>query len=89
MVALPHLREHGGALINLGSEVSEEIVPLQGMYSASKHAVMGFTDALRIEIEIGDKAPVSITLIQPTAANTPFPQNAKIIWISNPSCRRR
>lgn len=77
MVALPYLKKQGGALINLGSEVSEEVVPLQGMYSASKHAVKGFTDALRIEISIIDKAPVSITLIQPTAVNTPFPHHAK------------
>jgi short-subunit dehydrogenase len=77
IVALPYLKKQGGALINLGSEVSEEVVPLQGMYSASKHAVKGFTDALRIEIAIIDKAPVSITLIQPTAVNTPFPHHAK------------
>ena len=77
LIALPYLRKQGGALINLGSEVSEEVVPLQGMYSASKHAVKGFTDALRIEIELLDKSPVSITLIQPTAVNTPFPHNAK------------
>lgn len=77
LVALPHLKKQGGALINVGSEVSEAVVPLQGMYSASKHAVKGFTDALRVEIEQIDKSPVSITLIQPTAVNTPFPQHAK------------
>lgn len=77
LVALPYLRDHGGALINIGSEVSDAVVPLQGMYSASKHAVKGFTDALRIEIEELDNAPVSITLIQPTAVNTPFPQHAR------------
>src|SRR3954453_20685332 len=77
LVALAHLRQHGGALINIGSEVSEAVIPLQGMYSASKHAVKGFTDALRIEVQELDKAPVSITLIQPTAVNTPFPQHAK------------
>jgi short-subunit dehydrogenase len=77
LVALPHLKKQGGALINLGSEVSEAVVPLQGMYSATKHAVKGFTDALRVEIEEVDQAPVSITLIQPTAVNTPFPQHAK------------
>lgn len=77
LVALPYLRTHGGALINIGSEVSEAVVPLQGMYSASKHAVKGFTDALRVEIEDVDNAPVSITLIQPTAVNTPFPQHAR------------
>jgi len=77
LVALPHLKQHGGALINVGSEVSEAVVPLQGMYSASKHAVKGFTDALRVEIEDVDKAPVSITLIQPTAVNTPFSKHAR------------
>lgn len=77
LVALPHLRSSGGALINLGSEVSETVVPLQAMYSASKHAVKGFTDGLRVEIEVVDGAPVSITLIQPTAVDTPFPQHAK------------
>jgi short-subunit dehydrogenase len=77
LAALPHLKAAGGALINVGSEVSEAVVPLQGMYSASKHAVKGFTDALRVEIEEVDKAPISITLIQPTAVDTPYPQHAR------------
>jgi short-subunit dehydrogenase len=77
LAALPHLKEHGGALINVGSEVSDAVVALQGMYAASKHAVKGFTDALRVEVRKIEKAPVSITLIQPTATNTPFPQHAK------------
>jgi short-subunit dehydrogenase len=77
LAALPHLKANGGALINLGSEVSDAVVPLQGMYSASKHAVKGFTDALRVEIDEVDKAPVSITLIQPTAVDTPYPQHAR------------
>jgi len=77
LAALPHLRQGGGALINVGSEVSDAVVPLQGMYSSSKHAVKGFTDALRVEVEEVEEAPVSITLIQPTAVNTPFPENAR------------
>ena len=77
LTALPLLKKSGGALINVGSEVSDAVVPLQGMYSASKHAVKGFTDALRVEIEDVDKATISITLIQPTAVNTPYPQHAK------------
>lgn len=77
LAALPHLRAHGGALINLGSEVSDAAIPLQGVYVASKHAVKGFTDALRLEIEHVDRAPVSITLIQPTAVDTPFPLHAR------------
>lgn len=76
LVALTHLRQNGGALINVGSEVSDAVVPLQGLYSASKHAVKGFTDALRIELQ-DEKVPVSITLIQPTAVNTPYPQHAR------------
>jgi len=75
LVALPHLRASGGALINVGSEASDAALPLQGMYSASKHAVKGFTDALRIELE-ADEAPVSVTLIQPTAVDTPYPEHA-------------
>src|SRR5437879_8305819 len=77
LVALPNLRLQGGALINVGSQVSEAVVPMLGMYSASKHAVKGFTDALRIEVERVDKAPVSITLIQPTAVDTPFDEHAR------------
>jgi short-subunit dehydrogenase len=73
--ALPYLRQQGGALINIGSEASEAAIPLQAIYSASKHAVKGYTDALRIELE-ADKAPVSVTLIQPTAVDTPFPEHA-------------
>jgi short-subunit dehydrogenase len=77
LVALPHLKRSRGALINVGSEVSDAVVPLQGMYSASKHAVKGFTDALRVEVGEVDEAPVSITLVQPTAVNTPYPQHAR------------
>ena len=77
LIALPYLKQSGGALINVGSEVSDAVVPLQGMYSASKHAVKGFTDALRVEIEDVDDANVAITLIQPTAVDTPYPQHAR------------
>jgi short-subunit dehydrogenase len=76
LVALPYLRASRGALINVGSEVSDAVVPLQGIYSASKHAVKGFTDALRVELEQVDKAEIAITLIQPTAVDTPYPEHA-------------
>jgi short-subunit dehydrogenase len=75
--ALPEQRKSGGALISVGSEVSDAVLPLQGMYSASKRAVKGFTDALRIEVEELDQSAVTITLIQPTALNTPYPQHAR------------
>jgi short-subunit dehydrogenase len=76
LAALPRLRQRGGALINVGSEVSEAAAPLLGIYVAAKHAVKGFTDSLRIEIEEVEQAPIAVTLIQPTACNTPFPQHA-------------
>jgi len=77
LAALPHLRRHGGAIINVGSEASGIVIPMQGMYSASKHAVKGFTDALRVEVEQLEGAHVSVTLIEPTAVNTPLPDHAR------------
>lgn len=82
--AADHLRErgagqpegHGGAIINIGSVVSDRAIPLQGSYSASKHAVKGFTDALRMELE-EEGAPVSVTLVKPTSVDTPYPEHAK------------
>jgi len=76
LAALPHLRAQGGALINLGSVLSDTGYPLQGHYTASKHAVKGFTDSLRLELE-QEGAPVSVTLIQPAAIDTPYPEHAK------------
>jgi short-subunit dehydrogenase len=75
-IAAMHLRRRGGAIINLGSVLSDVAIPMQGMYSASKHAVKGFTDALRIELE-EEGAPVSVTLIKPSGINTPYPEHAR------------
>jgi NAD(P)-dependent dehydrogenase (short-subunit alcohol dehydrogenase family) len=74
--AVARLRGSGGALINIGSVVSDRAVPLQGAYSASKHAVKGFTDALRMELE-EEGAPISVTLIKPSAIDTPYFKHAK------------
>ncbi|MDP2213064.1 SDR family oxidoreductase [Phenylobacterium sp.] len=76
--AVKHLksRKSGGAIINLGSILSDVAVPLLGAYSASKHAVKGFTDALRMELA-QEKAPISITLIKPSSISTPFPDHAR------------
>jgi NADP-dependent 3-hydroxy acid dehydrogenase YdfG len=73
MVALPYLLA-GGALINVGSELTEGDLPLQGMYSSSKHAVEGFTQALRREVVDVDHAPICITLIQPGTPDVPRPR---------------
>ena len=76
LVAAAHLKQRGGTLINVGSIGSDFAFPLQGMYSASKHAIRGFTDALRMELE-QDRAPISITLIKPASIDTPLPQRAR------------
>ena len=70
-VAAARLRSTGGALINVGSVLSDRAIPLQGMYCATKHAVKGFTDALRMELEEED-APVSVSLVKPASIGTPF-----------------
>jgi len=49
---------------------------MQSAYSASKHAIKAFTDALRIELE-KEGAPISVTLIKPTTIDTPFFRHAK------------
>ena len=84
LAALPHLKKQGGALINVGSEVSDAYAPLMGIYVATKHAVKGYTDCLRVEIEEVDEAPVAITLIQPGATDTPFPQHARNVTDKEP-----
>jgi short-subunit dehydrogenase len=78
LIAAEHLkaRPGGGVLINIGSALSDVALPTQGAYSASKHAVKGFTQALRLEL-IGQRAPVSVTLIKPSALDTPYKDHAR------------
>lgn len=78
ITALRHLKNRpgGGALINVGSINSDMPGPILGAYNASKHAVKGFTDSLRIEV-LKNRDPVSVTLIKPSAIGTPFPQHAR------------
>jgi NAD(P)-dependent dehydrogenase (short-subunit alcohol dehydrogenase family) len=72
MAALPHLkRAGGGALIHIGSVESKRAFPLHSAYSASKHGMIGFLDALRAEL-MHDGTPVSVTTILPAGINTPF-----------------
>lgn len=76
-IAVDHLsRTDGGVLINMGSILSDLPLPLQAIYSASKHAVKAFTDALRAELA-QDGAPIAVTLIKPGAIDTPYPDHAK------------
>lgn len=84
LVAVEHLKAKGGALINVGSVASDLAFPMQGLYVASKHAVKGFTDALRMEL-MQDGVPVSVTLVKPTSIDTPLPQRARNLMDREPS----
>lgn len=75
-VALPYLRQTGGTLINVSSVTGKRAVPLQAPYSAAKHGVVGFADALRMELE-HERAGVTVTTILPYGIDTPFFNHAR------------
>ncbi len=60
--ALPHLRKSKGRLVVISSLAGLTGVPTRSGYSASKHAVNGFFDSLRIELE---GSGVSVTIVAP------------------------
>lgn len=76
MTALPHLRRDGGALVIVSSEVAKRAFPLASAYSAAKHGVNGFVEALRVELA-HEQVPVALTEVQPAAIATPFFEHAR------------
>ena len=74
--ALPHLERTGGALVCVGSALSDRGIPLQGIYCASKHALKGWLDSLRVELRKAGSR-VRVTLIKPSSINTPLFNKAK------------
>jgi NAD(P)-dependent dehydrogenase (short-subunit alcohol dehydrogenase family) len=75
---LPYLKASGeGHVVNLSSVFGLISVPSQSAYNAAKFAVRGFTDALRMELEI-EGAPVSVTTIHPGGIKTNIAKNARI-----------
>jgi short-subunit dehydrogenase len=78
LAAVRNFRERGvsGALINVGSVVGDIPMPLSVAYSATKHAVKGFTDGLRVEL-MQEELPISVTLIKPSSIDTRFFDHSK------------
>lgn len=59
-----------GVIIQVGSALAYRSIPLQSAYCGAKHAIRGFTDALRCEL-YHRKSHVRITMVQMPALNTP------------------
>lgn len=76
--AVEHFKQRGapGALVNVGSFFGDRATPVQSTYCAAKHAVHGWTDALRMELEM-EKLPISVTLIHPGRIDTPYNEHAQ------------
>lgn len=67
---LPHLRASGeGHVVNMSSIFGIVAMPTQSAYNASKFAVRGYTEALRMELEL-EGAPVGVTCVHPGGVAT-------------------
>jgi len=71
--ALPHLKASKGRLVGISSLAGRTGVPTRSGYAASKHAMTGFFDSLRIELE---DAGVAVTMIYPGFVSTGIRENA-------------
>ena len=75
---LPHLKKSGdGHVVNTSSLFGLMSQPTQGTYNASKFAVRGYTEALRMELEL-EGAPVSATCVHPGGIATNIALAGKI-----------
>ncbi len=68
---LPHLERSGGCLVVIGSVAGSMPLPRMSAYAASKHAIRGFVETLRVELA-AQRSPVALSLIEPGPVDTPF-----------------
>src|SRR5229473_2438069 len=66
---LPQLRAGRGRIVNIGSIAGRSALPLAGPYCASKHALEGLTDSLRMEVR---RWGISVSIVEPGAVKTPI-----------------
>lgn len=71
--ALPHLKASRGRIVGIGSLTSLTGVPTRTGYAASKHAMRGFFDSLRIELQ---GTGVTVTMVYPGFVATGIRENA-------------
>ncbi len=69
--ALPHLKKTRGQIVNISSLAGVFAIPFNSPYVASKFALTGFSDALRMELK---RDGVSVTVICPALVVTEFHQ---------------
>lgn len=66
----PHMRKaKSGTIINTSSMGGKVYVPLGAWYHASKHAVEGFSDCLRLELQ---SFGINVVILEPGAIGTEF-----------------
>ena len=71
MAALARMRPRGGGtIVQVGSALGSRSIPLQSAYCGAKHAINGFTSALRCEL-LHEHSGVNVTVVQMPAVNTP------------------
>ena len=73
--ALPHLRESRGTIVATGSLNARLPLPTFSAYAASKHALRGFLNTLRIE-EREQRSGVQVTMVHPGPIDTPVFERA-------------
>jgi NAD(P)-dependent dehydrogenase (short-subunit alcohol dehydrogenase family) len=71
---LPLLRLARGRIVNVSSGAGRVAMPLLGAYSASKFAVEGLSDALRIELRA---AGIGVCVVEPGLIRTPFVEKGR------------
>jgi short-subunit dehydrogenase len=71
--ALPHLKASRGRIVGVASHTGLTGVPTRSGYAASKHAMRGFFDSLRIEL---DGSGVTVTMVYPGFVATGIRENA-------------
>ena len=64
------LPRNRGTIVQVGSALSYRGIPLQSAYCAAKHAIEGFTESLRVELQ-HDNSGVHVTMVHLPAVNTP------------------